>query len=444
MLLRLSIATHINGNGYGLFQFKQDGLKLIRFEKKSRPIDLQWIRKVRCIVEGEKGIPFLHRDVRTPFGEMPDSNQVEQSLKDVLGDNSPYKINEWHSYFVEDTNLGSSHRIFTDLNQTNQKIEKSRADYKLPLELAILSLGEEIFNTTGFASFQFVFYSGDFIWSLLFCKGSPLHILRITKDDHNYIVDRLGEHKNYLANQFKDQEPFLRIVLSQTEIRKFIDPGLDENIVEHDFNFAKPKEWDTGSALLHYGLALSSRNVEHQKHSRTSQENLEANRNERSFHSFLFVMFFSLLIGGIVSAASWYNLRQERLELTQTMKSAQIFETEIAIIDSLRDIRSDLVRKVYKLKPVWRNDYDWESILNQIAASLPKNSGIDALMAERNPQGMNLNFKAWVSDWAEVEEIQNKLSNISKITEVKISEQRKDPENDVVIFQVQCNLEAMP
>ena len=163
--------------GHAIFQLQDQHLVLQRSSKESAKVDKGWITRTGLVVEGLVGQPYIHLDIRTPFNETVGTSQVDAGLSESLGPRQgKFRRGGWHIQFVEDTNLGSNHRIFIDLEDSAKKNEAiADRDACLTLEIAMEALGELVMAEKGETSFQLLYGGSHFCMSLLFVNGSPFN-----------------------------------------------------------------------------------------------------------------------------------------------------------------------------------------------------------------------------------------------------------------------------
>ncbi len=113
------ISTHIPGLGHALFTARENQIHFLSGSDENEPVDSALIRKADLIAAGIDGEPYIHLDIRTPFGESVGQSQIDLALAEALGSRqSNFENLGWHIQFVEDTNLGSNHRVFVALKKS--------------------------------------------------------------------------------------------------------------------------------------------------------------------------------------------------------------------------------------------------------------------------------------------------------------------------------------
>src|SRR5690606_36377856 len=93
------ISTHIRGAGHALFQVRDHRLELRARSSEDVAVDGSWINKTGLIAEGLPFQPYIHLDIRTPFGETVGARQVEEALAESLGprrDRKSTRLNSSH------------------------------------------------------------------------------------------------------------------------------------------------------------------------------------------------------------------------------------------------------------------------------------------------------------------------------------------------------------
>lgn len=391
-------------------------------------------------------------DIRTPFGETVVTDQVENALAESLGPRKEkFTLGSWHIQYVEDTNLGSNHRIFVDLIENAASYRSYPGmDVRLPLELAIEALGEIAMVESGLANFQLLLGCKDFCYSLLFLNGSAFHILKVNEPVGPKAATRLRQHRDFLLSQSK-------IVGNTLKVLVFIqDPlGLCEAIQElkpQSLSFGIPPELGqlniasgNGSALiLHLGLAQAARQKDLLTHNRVPVSDQARNDTIRSRNRFYQLMGATVILGIVVAATYGLAILNGKKQLHKLRQAASTYQVQVNTIHNLRQEKLRLEASIQELRPVWNSPMNWSRVYAGLSAALPSESGIDGLSVVKKAEGgMELSFRAWVRDWGQVQVIQKKLLATPPFVSVILSEQRKDLATGVVIFNVTCQLERI-
>ncbi|HLP41080.1 MAG TPA: hypothetical protein VK465_06205 [Fibrobacteria bacterium] len=255
----------------------RDGsVELKRCSGEEPEVNRAWIRRTRLVAEGLPAQPYIHLDIRTPFGESVDESQVEAALAESLGTRKDrYSRCGWHIQFVEDTNLGSNHRVFVDLKDRQADVgPRPGMDAALPLEIAVEALAETLQAREGETSFQLLVGGTSQCFSVLYVNGSPFHLLRIPEGAGDAAAARLVRHRDFPQSQGKGGG-----------FRTFLSPGdpllaceavsrLSPEIV--DFNLRLPQGEGLPKPLpslyMHLGLALAAARRDLATHNRVQDE----------------------------------------------------------------------------------------------------------------------------------------------------------------------------
>jgi hypothetical protein len=394
----------------------------------------------------------MHLDIRTPFGETVGTEQVENALVESLGPRKEkFTLGNWHIQFVEDTNLGSNHRIFADLigNSTSTKSYPGM-DVGLPLEVAIEALGEMAMTESGLANFQLLIGCKDFCYSLLFLNGSPFHILKVNDPVGSKAATRLRQHRDFLLSQSK-------IVGNTLKALMFIhDPiGLCEAIQElkpQSLTFGIAPEFgqlniasgNRSTLILHLGLAQAARQKDLLTHNRVPISDQARNDTIRSRNQFYQFMAATAILGVVLAATYGIAILNGKKQLQKLRQAASTYQVQVNTIHNLRQEKMRLEAGLQELRPVWNSPMNWSKVYGGLSAALPNESGIDGLSVVKKAEGgMELSFRAWVRDWGQVQVIQKKLLATPPFVSVILSEQRKDLATGVVIFNVTCQLDRI-
>jgi hypothetical protein len=429
------------------------------------PVDKTWINKTGLVAEGLASQPYLHIDIRTPFGETVGDRQVEDAVAESLGPRrDKFRIAGWHIQFVEDTNLGSNHRVFVDLSEAASPSKGlDGMDAGLSLELAIEALGELVAAEKGETSFQLLFGTGRFCYSLLYLNGSPFHVLRVGVGAGAKAATRLRRHREFATGLGRTAGSALKTYLAKG------DPLWDGAAVKElraeplEFSHvlgaaitdakgsaaapaglpAEPNDNDGRHAwLLHLGLAQAARQKDFAAHNRVGQDQRRRNESIRTRFRFILAMAATTAFCLLVAGVYWISSRVTQSQLAALKAQASTYQSQVDSIRSLRVEKTGLEASLSDLRPIWHPPMDWSSVMGAIAASLPDEAGIDGLTVSRKPDGsLEMAFRAWVRDWNQVQAIQKKLAAGKRFSGIALSEQRKDLATGVVVFHVTGKVE---
>jgi Tfp pilus assembly protein PilN len=416
-----------------LFQVRDQKLELRRRSADEPAVDGNWINRTGLVAEGLASQPYLHLDIRTPFGETVDERQVEEAVAEALGPKRDrYRLGGWHVQFVEDTNLGSNHRIFADLIDTAGPGEaQAGMDAGLSLELAMEALGDQIATEKGEANFQLLYGGKDFCYSLLYLNGSPFHVLRVPEPAGPKAAARLRRHREFAAGRAANGP--LRAFLSKGD--PLWDVPETKDLKPEAFALAGAPEG--GDALLHVGLARAARQRDFASHNRVPAEDRRRNESIRTRFRFYLAMAASALICALAAGAFALAIRVSENQAAALRAQASAYQAQVDAIRGLRLRKARLEASLADLRPLWRGPTDWNAVLAALAKALPKEAGIDGFTVTRAPDGgREVSFKAWVRDWDQVQAIQKRLTASGRFSAVSLSEQRKDLQTGVVLFHV--------
>ncbi|HKP97691.1 MAG TPA: hypothetical protein VJ385_18260 [Fibrobacteria bacterium] len=406
-------------------------------------MDGAWINKTGLVAEGLARKPYIHLDIRTPFGETVGESQVQEALAESLGPRKDkYRLGGWHIQFVEDTNLGSNHRVFADLIETTASSGGlAGMDAGLSLELAIEALGELVAAEKGEQNFQLLYGGAQFCYSLLYLNGSPFHVLRVDEGAGDKAAARLRRHREFAPGNRDSAQ-----TNGRSGLKTFLPEGdpLRETATVRDLRpdaiglGAADGSAETGNAWpLHLGLAHAARQRDFSPHNRVAADARRRNEGIRTRFRFFLAMGAAAVLCALAAAVFAIAIHRSQSELRTLKEKASAYQAQVDSIRALRKERARLEAAVGDLQPLWHGAMDWNSVLGSIASALPKEAGMDGLSVSRQADGsLELSFRAWVRDWNQVQGIQKKLSASRRFSGVTLSEQRKDMQTGVVVFHV--------
>lgn len=453
-----------------MFQVRDGRLELRAQSPEEAAIGKSWITRTRLVAEGLPDQPYIHLDIRTPFGESVDEAQVDGALAESLGSRRErYGKGGWHIQFIEDTNLGSNHRVFLDLKDAQDAAgTQGGMDAALPLEVAVEALGEAVLARRAEPNFQLLVGGPECCYSVLYAGGSPFHVLRVREAPGDKAAARLAKHREFALSQGK-AGPYRTYLcpgdpLADCEAVRALAPEIV------DFGLGAGKEAaakgaksgrnakgaeaaaGTGTAAgarngtgiplyLHLGLALAASKREYSDHNRVLLEGRLRNLNVRGRSRFAAAMLVTALACGVAAGAYALAIRSAGAETLRLSSQASSYRAQVEAIRELRAERLRLLGSLAALKPMWSGPIPWGEVFADLDAALPAQAGVDGLQVDRDAAGvLSLSFRAWVKDWDAVGGIERKLSESRYLEEVSISEQRKDLASGAVVFHVSCRI----
>lgn len=420
-----------------MFHVRDARLELRRRSPDELAVDGRWINRTGLVAEGLAAQPYLHLDIRTPFGESVDEHQVVEALAESLGPRRDrYRLAGWHIQFVEDTNLGSNHRVFVDLVDASSSAQgQAGMDAGLSLELAMESLGDLVAAEKGEASFQLLYGGRDFCYSLLYLNGGPFHLLRVDEGAGPAAAVRLKRHREFAAG--RSANGTLRTYLAKGD-------ALWETAAAKDTRaeaFLLPGAGAAGEALLHLGLAQAARQRDFFSHNRVPADARRRNESIRTRFRFFVAVAASAAIGALAAGLFALAIQVSKSRLATLRAQASAYQAQVDTIRDLRREKGRLETAVEDLRPMWRGPIDWTAVMAALSEALPREAGIDGLNVARAADGsIDIAFRAWVRDWNQVQSIQKKLAAGKRFSNISLSEQRKDMASGVVIFNVTARL----
>lgn len=438
----------------------RDGsVELKRRSSEDAPVNRAWVTRTRLIAQGLAAEPYIHLDIRTPFGENVGEGQVDGALGESLGPRKDrFSRKGWHLQFVEDTNLGSNHRVFVDLMDPQDGAEPLPGmDAALPLEVAVEALAEMVVARKSEPNFQFLISGPQRCYSVLYANGSPFHVLRVDEGAGEKAAGRLARHRDFAVSQGKPG-PF----------RTFLCPGdplaacdavarLSPEIIDFDLRLPDPgkppasepvngngsrRSGDT-ALYMHLGLALAAARRDYQEHNRVGEIERLRNQGVRGRARFALAMLGTLAVCLLVTGGFFAATRVIQGRSAELGAQAAAYRGQVDAIRELRAERARLLDSLSGLKPLWNGPVPWSEVMADISGALPQQAGIDGLQVDRESDGsLKVSFRAWVKDWDAVRGIEKRLTASRHLDKVTISEQRKDLASGAVIFHVTGMLEG--
>jgi hypothetical protein len=421
---------------------RDQGLELHSSSQEEVEISRAWITRTQWVAEGLANEPYIHLDIRTPFGETVDDGQVDAALGEGLGSRKDrYSRGGWHLQFVEDTNLGSNHRVFVDLREPSGSPEgQAGMDSGLPLEVAMEALGEILLHQRAESNFQLLYGGEHFCYSLLYVNGSPFHLLRVNEGAGEKSASRLIRHREFAASVGKNgMKTFLPQGDPLGEIRSL--QGLKPETADFGASLKSAGSGAAAALCLHLGLAYAARQREYSAHNRVPEEQRRRNAALRSRHRFFLAAGATAVFCLLVAGGFWLAIRETQSQLRALKAKAEGYQNQVDGIRLARRQKAALESSLGDLRPLWDPPVPWVHVFAHLAESLPKDAGVDGVAVNRNADGtLGMSFRAWVHDWDQVQAIERRLSADRRFSSVSISEQRKDLATGVVVFHVTCRL----
>jgi hypothetical protein len=397
------------------------------------------------VAEGLRAQPYIHLDIRTPFGESVDDRQVDNALAESLGPRKDrYDRVGWHLQYVEDTNLGSNHRVFVDLRDGKDGAPpRPGMDAALPLEVAVEALAEAVQTKTGEQNFQLLVGGPGECFSALYAGGSPFHVLRVPGTPGEKTAERLARHREFAHSQGKGS--VFRTFLAPGDPLAALEPVRRLGPETVSLQLRPAGEAGAGEdpiLYLHYGLALAASRREYAAHNRVDSGLRLRNDSVRGRFRFMVAMGASLLFCILVAGGFALATRLTLEETGRLSAQAASYRTQVEAIRALRIENARIKDSLAGLRPLWNRPVRWHRVFADLSGALPQQAGIDGLAVKREPDGsMSLSFRAWVKDWDHVRGIERELAASPYLRDVSISEQRKDMATGAVVFHVSCRME---
>ncbi len=438
----IRLAIHGPANGLAYFKVKSgEDPEIQSWDPEVNDCNWRLIRKVDLACEEVEQVPFLHLDIWTPYGESVTEDQVFQGLREALGPkHEDYLIQGWHVVYLENTHMGSNHRVFVSLQKGTSDSEARGWDLQLPVEIAVESLGDWIARKSGGLNFHLILSQGQWVYSLVYLNAQPYHRIRVGRENTTYLKNRLQAHHHYLAQQSKEG-PLPLFVYSQDSIRPFCEEIFGSIPLDLP---TLPGSWEAVGkrpTILHFGYALAAVQDGAAAHNQVQKSQQSRNSEIRLWNRLVVFAVLGIFFGLLPLALEGIQYFFLQRELTVLQAEASKFEVKVKAIRTHRLERLALWDSLQTVKALWNKPVPLDRVLQKIGMSLPNQSGLEGFVfrdgAKDNPI---INFRIWVKDWNQVQPFQDKLKDFPLFSKVEISDQHRDPENARVYFQVSCAL----
>jgi hypothetical protein len=318
-------------------------------------------------------------------------------------------------------------------------------DQVIPLELAVLALGDWTAKKTGQSVFQLILVRDSWAYSLVYRNAQPYHLLRIAADPRTQALRRLAGHADYLRQQTRDAGDFPVFLESGHSWKEDCAQVLGKSPEEIPQPPGSTGDAGSKSGLWHFGLALASLREEMDSHNAVSEWRQDRNLEIRLWDR---LVKFSLLAVALGCAAiltegmrvAWVDSR-----LDEARAEAERYSDKVESIQGLRRSRQALVDSLTPLRPLWERPAPLDRILRGLAGAMPSNSGMDGLLL-REGLGTRpeISFRGWVDDWNRIRPVQDSLRKLPFFLGVELTEQRKESDRNRVSFQATCPLGDSP
>ncbi len=387
------------------------------------------------------GVDFLHCDIRTPFGEEVNEDQVEAALQSALGPKrESYHLRGWHVLHVEDTHVGSVHRLWMTLDYSENE-EKSglAADYRLPLELALMGLGASLNANFSGKPWQLLFLFEKRVYSLIFQGKSVLHARSFPLDDENTMTQSL-QHYRGIGFSENPREPVARV----------LGPGLDwvlpPNIAPEAWlrltdllPQLQPLETSVEKALA-LGICAGLENEAMLVHDSLPEEDGYALRAKRLARACFFSVAMALTSSLVGAGALSLSLNQAKADNQALQLKAAGHQKQVLALQELRQLLQARNDSLQSLGILARNPYPASLILGHLAAAAD-HGGILALQMLQDDSGqVHLRLKAWTANWEKVEGFRGALAKMPQARSAEVMAQKKESGQGKVQFDLAVQL----
>lgn len=387
------------------------------------------------------GVDFLHCDIRTPFGEEVNEDQVEAALQSALGPKrESYHLRGWHILHVEDTHVGSVHRLWVTLDFAEKEDKVGvPADYRLPLELALMGLGRKVNGSFAGKPWQMLFRHEESVYSLLFHGDSVLHVRSFPATGEN-ILARAMQHYRGIGLSENPREPEVRV----------LGPGLDWPLPPQ----VAPEAWlrltdllpqilpleSSPEKALALGICAALENPSLLAHDRIREEEGYALRAKRLARVCLVSVLMAISSSLLGAAALGFSLNQAKAEKQMLQLKAAGHQKQVLAMQQLRNLLQARNDSLQSLGLLARNPYPASLILGRLAAAADHGGLLAMQMRQEEDGHVDLRLKAWTSSWEKVEGFRGALAKMPQAQSAEVMSQKKESGQGKVQFDLALQL----
>lgn len=406
------------------------------------------------------GTPLLHLDIRTPFGEDVSEEQVESALQAALGPHRDKReLRGWHVLRVEDTHVGSVHRLLATFsaNPEAQAIDLAahQADYALPLELGIYGLGNLIGPKLGMGTkpWQLLMRHADHLFSALFIGGYGVHIKSMAAT-HPEAMSRLLSHAAMLnlseSAEAETQSPSVVVLgpglnLPATPSSKpysLTSMGMAECLIKHDLLKASDPASLSSQECLALGMAVAAAREEIRSHDQNPEEVAPALRGQRMRANLVVSLGLSLTAFAVGSLGLGLVRKHHQGIQKVLLESAADHGKQVVQLESFRKRLASVEDSLTFLGNLAQEPYPVSLLLSRLG-EVSTQGGVQAMQIRRlDDGGLEMRLRAFTSDWEKVEGIRSTVGRIPGATHAEIAEQRKEGGQGKVFFDLSAKVEA--
>jgi hypothetical protein len=417
-----------------------------QLHENQKPISRKPSEKIRLgchRIHSVSGVKILHLDIRTPFGEDVSEAQVETSLQQALGPHrESYTLRGWHVLRIEDTHVGSLHRVIASLDDGDESPKIGPlVDHRLPLELGIIGIGYSIANSFKGRPWQLLFCFGDKGYSVLFRGEEACHIKALPWPDSadsewQDSPQLLLNHLSMLGDAENEWTTIPRVLLTQSE---WVKPSYATSETWRNLDsflpIVKNSHHDSRVALaIGFSHLLEHRDV--LAHDRVGLAEVGALRQKRLLRSCLWSTGLSALASLLIWVVLMYS--QHTAERTHQALLANAAGHRLQV-ENLASLRNQLIAKRDSLTQLGNlaiEPYPTSLVLHGLAAA-SVHGGVSGLQLRREATGeLDLKIRAWTASWELVDGFRHAISVIPEAQMPEITEQRKESGQGKVSFDI--------
>ncbi len=366
------------------------------------------------------GCEFLITEIVTPYGD----ELQEFELIEHLNNNYPEKTFDLYSSLnvsTHDTNAGTHHRMLVVINGAEKSAPLAFQDMSVPVDMFVLGLGEQqsrLGNDTTVSvvkfdnALLFVVYTGGMISYLI---KEPFISLEHCKERLDRFITFLKNdafHKNHAPwKVMVFQDALSDLTCEQTEIERPFQKNISELIID--------------------GLHLFATTEFAQQLNVLSDSDKESSKNSRNVLNLIAGAQWAVIVAVLCIGALFYFNSKLIDEKNQLQKQADVYTAYVSQLDSTQQKAKALLHQVTRKKSQSLQKITWSSVLNELAALLPKGSTIKSVRSTAKIEKKTIRFGLNVSSWDALTLFEQKVKSNALFNSIELSGKKKTKKGSV-------------